>query len=142
MADGPWFEKVVILTCTALGLIAAFLTLSNRLPTRIESFHPSASFVWSGDHLTVTWRVKGYRSRVFLDGLLVPNEGARDFMIDRPRTFVLTARGAFGEDRKLVEISIIKSSPPLDRSIKPAPYDVPNSLPTRRTRPAAVVLSF
>lgn len=148
MSDGSAIGRVVKVGCAALGLIATVLTLSDRLPTRIETFHSTAYSVSNGDHVTITWRVKGYGTKVFLDGQPVPNDDARDFLIDGPRSFVLTARGTFGEEIKHVEITTngsstnsegnVALSPPADSgnrnlAIPHASREEPDSFPPQST---------
>jgi hypothetical protein len=106
MAQQSGVGAFIKLLATVVGVTAALLTLSDRLPTKIETFRSTVYTVAKGDHITVTWRVKGYGAQVFLDGEPVGTEDARDFAVDQDRAFQLAARGWWGYEKRVIAINL------------------------------------
>jgi hypothetical protein len=122
--------KVGALLLTSLALITGYFNLSDHIPTRIEVFRSSAYSVPSGDHITLTWRVKGYQNHVFLDGQSVANDDAREFTIDSPRSFTLTTRGFWGGEEKRIDVNVLRA--------QRKPFEPPSNFESEGSFSAAV----
>lgn len=97
--------RLIAVLLPVLTVITAYFNLKDHIATTIEIFRSNAYSVPSGDHITLTWRVKGYANHVFLDGQPVARDDARDFIIDGPRTLTLRAQGFWGGEERRIEIT-------------------------------------